>query len=87
MNARTWVAIELAGIAVAALVFVGTVRVRPPYLDFALAAAAVALTPERIVMALDRHGGNQERAWRELGLSSRDALYRLMKKHGILAKR
>jgi membrane protease YdiL (CAAX protease family) len=43
MNARNWVAIELAGIAVAALVFVGTVRVRPPYLDFALAAAAVAL--------------------------------------------
>lgn len=43
MNARTWVAIELAAIAIAALVFVGTVRVRPPYLDFALAAAAVAL--------------------------------------------
>ena len=43
MNARTWVAIELGAIAIAALVFVGTVRVRPPYLDFALAAAAVAL--------------------------------------------
>jgi membrane protease YdiL (CAAX protease family) len=43
MNARSWVAIELAAIAIAALVFVGSVRVRPPYLDFALAAAAVAL--------------------------------------------
>jgi membrane protease YdiL (CAAX protease family) len=43
MNARSWVAIELAAIATAALVFVATVRVRPPYLDFALAAAAVAL--------------------------------------------
>jgi membrane protease YdiL (CAAX protease family) len=43
MNARSWVAIELAGLSVAALVFVGTVRVRPPYLDFALAGAAVAL--------------------------------------------
>src|SRR5262245_64245924 len=43
MSARTWVAIELAAIAVAALLFVATVRVRPPYLDLALAAAAVAL--------------------------------------------
>ena len=34
---------ELAGIGAAALVFVATFRVRPPYVDFALAAAAVAL--------------------------------------------
>ena len=37
------VVIELAAIGAAALVFVATFRVRPPYLDFALAAAAVAL--------------------------------------------
>jgi Type II CAAX prenyl endopeptidase Rce1-like len=43
MSARGWVAIELAAIAIAALIFVATVRVRPPYLDLALAAAAVAL--------------------------------------------
>ncbi|HEX7237924.1 MAG TPA: CPBP family intramembrane glutamic endopeptidase [Gammaproteobacteria bacterium] len=37
------VALELLAIGVAALVFVATFRVRPPYVDFALAAAAVAL--------------------------------------------
>src|SRR5215203_3603742 len=34
---------ELAGIGAAAIVFVATFQVRPPYLDFVLAAAAVAL--------------------------------------------
>lgn len=43
MSARTFVALELAAIAIAAIVFVATFRVRPPYLDFALAIAAVAL--------------------------------------------
>jgi len=37
------VAIELAGIGAAAIVFVATFQVRPPYVDFVLAAAAVAL--------------------------------------------
>jgi membrane protease YdiL (CAAX protease family) len=37
------VLLELAAIGVAALVFVATFQVRPPYLDFVLAAAAVAL--------------------------------------------
>jgi membrane protease YdiL (CAAX protease family) len=37
------VALELAAVGGAALVFVVTFRVRPPYVDFALAAAAVAL--------------------------------------------
>jgi hypothetical protein len=37
------VALELAAIGAAALVFVATFQVRPPYLDFVLAAAAVAL--------------------------------------------
>lgn len=40
-------------------------------------------TPDDIECALDRHAGNQSRAYRELGLSSRYALIRLMKKHGI----
>ena len=43
MNTRRSVAWELAAIAAAALLFVATVRVRPPYIDFVLAAAAVAL--------------------------------------------
>ena len=42
MRDRT-VVLELCAIGLAALVFVATFRVRPPYLDFALAAAAVAL--------------------------------------------
>jgi transcriptional regulator with GAF, ATPase, and Fis domain len=33
--------------------------------------------------ALEKHGGRQEPAWRELGLASRHVLHRLMKKHGI----
>jgi hypothetical protein len=37
------VALELAGIGAAAVVFVATFQVRPAYLDFALAAVAVAL--------------------------------------------
>jgi len=37
------VLIELAAIGAAAVVFVATFQVRPPYLDFVLAAAAVAL--------------------------------------------
>jgi membrane protease YdiL (CAAX protease family) len=37
------VALELVAIGAAAIVFVATVRVRPPYLDLTLAAVAVAL--------------------------------------------
>jgi membrane protease YdiL (CAAX protease family) len=43
MRADRSVALELAAIGLAALVFVATFQVRPPYLDFGLAAAAVAL--------------------------------------------
>jgi membrane protease YdiL (CAAX protease family) len=43
MRADASVALELAAIGVAAIVFVATFQVRPPYLDFVLAAAAVAL--------------------------------------------
>lgn len=43
MRADRSVVLELAAIGAAAAVFVATFRVRPPYLDFALAAAAVVL--------------------------------------------
>ena len=43
MRADRSVALELAGIGAAAIVFVATIRVRPPYLDFVLAGVAVAL--------------------------------------------
>jgi membrane protease YdiL (CAAX protease family) len=43
MNIRRSTALELAAIGAAALVFVATFRVREPYIDFALAGAAVAL--------------------------------------------
>jgi membrane protease YdiL (CAAX protease family) len=43
MRADRSVVIELAAIGAAAAVFVATFQVRPPYVDFALAAAAVAL--------------------------------------------
>jgi hypothetical protein len=43
MRADRSVILELAAIGAAAAVFVATFQVRPPYVDFALAAAAVAL--------------------------------------------
>jgi len=43
MEARRVVALELVAIVTAALVFVGTFRVRPAWVDFALAGVAVAL--------------------------------------------
>jgi two-component system, NtrC family, response regulator HydG len=45
------------------------------------------LSAARIQECLDRHGGNQSRAYRELGLKNRDALYRLIKKHNLSVKR
>jgi len=43
MNTRRSVALELLAIGAAALIFVATFRVRPAYVDFALAGAAVLL--------------------------------------------
>ena len=40
-------------------------------------------TPSEIRASLLRHGGVQERAWRDLGLSSRYALKRLMRKYAL----
>jgi len=42
---------------------------------------------ERICRALDRNLGSVDKTWRELGLSSRFALNRLLKKHGITLRR
>ncbi|HEY6555638.1 MAG TPA: sigma 54-interacting transcriptional regulator [Polyangiaceae bacterium] len=42
-----------------------------------------SITVEQIRDALAQHQGRQERVWRALGLSSRYALWRLMKKHNI----
>ena len=41
------------------------------------------LGPDEIRAALERHGGKQEAAWRELGLSSRHALGRLVREYGL----
>ncbi len=57
-------------------------KLRPPR-----DARAPELSREDIERALARHAGNISRAWTELGLSSRDALNRLMKKHDISPKR
>lgn len=46
-----------------------------------------ALTAEEIQACLDLHHGVQERVWRELGLSSRYVLLRLIKKHGLRVTR
>ena len=47
------------------------------------APARVEPTADEIRRALARHAGNQSRAYADLGLSSRYALRRLLKKHGI----
>lgn len=41
------------------------------------------LDPATIQEALDRHGGRQDPVWRELGLTSRHVLARLVKKYGL----
>lgn len=41
------------------------------------------LDPALIQAVLDRHGGRQEPAWRELGLASRHVLTRLVRKYGL----
>lgn len=46
-------------------------------------AERAELTREQVVAALERHGWNKNKAWRELGLPSRYSLYRLLKKLGI----
>jgi two-component system nitrogen regulation response regulator GlnG/two-component system response regulator HydG len=46
------------------------------------ARAPEDISPEELRAALARHGGVKEHAWRELGLSSRYALIRLMRKLG-----
>jgi two-component system nitrogen regulation response regulator GlnG/two-component system response regulator HydG len=51
-------------------------RVRPGDLD-----------PAHVQAVLDKHGGVQEKAWRELGLKNRFALIRLVRKHGLLVRR
>src|SRR5262249_25484586 len=40
-------------------------------------------TKQEVLGCLERHGGVKERAWRDLGLSSRYALKRLIRKYGI----
>jgi DNA-binding NtrC family response regulator len=55
-----------------------------------LVPAAAPPTPpsaEQIEAALSSNQGNISRAWRELGLSSRDALNRLIKKYNITPRR
>jgi two-component system, NtrC family, response regulator HydG len=49
----------------------------------AASAPAGELSAEALREAIDKHGGNLARAARALGLPSRYALYRLLKKHGL----
>ncbi len=46
--------------------------------------SVTGLSRARVVEALERTGGVRERAWRELGLSSRYQLRRLMRQFGLL---
>jgi two-component system nitrogen regulation response regulator GlnG/two-component system response regulator HydG len=57
----------------------GKINIQPPATESAAEPSA-----EEIRACLERHGNKVSKAWRELGLNSRYALYRLMKKHGIV---
>ncbi|HVH45030.1 MAG TPA: hypothetical protein VM925_21905, partial [Labilithrix sp.] len=48
-----------------------------------VASRAGSIGPEEIRAALARHAGVKDKVWRELGLPSRHALHRLMKKANI----
>ena len=50
------------------------------------ATAPVTLDRAGIQAALDRNEGNVSATWQELGLKNRDALRRLMRKHGMLGR-
>lgn len=68
------------------LALTGEVRER---LDFeqGVGVRADEITAEAIEDALSRHQGNQSRAYKDLGLRTRDQLYRLMKKLGVSARK
>ena len=51
------------------------------------AAPALELTPEVIQASLDRHEGQQAEVCAELGLRNRHVLYRLIRKHGLDARK
>ncbi|MBS2017923.1 MAG: sigma-54-dependent Fis family transcriptional regulator [Deltaproteobacteria bacterium] len=59
-------------------------RLAPPA---SAAAASGELGREQIEAALKKAQGNISVAWKLLGLSSRDALNRLIKKHGVVVRR
>jgi two-component system response regulator HydG len=50
-------------------------------------AEAADMTAIKLKRVLDENGGSMEKSFRALGLSSRYALLRLLKKHGITVKR
>ena len=82
MNARRSVAFELLAIGVAAVIFVATFRVRPAYIDFALAGLAVVLIAASArrsrrfwdAAPLVPGGGASRRAWIESGMFTGAAL-------------
>ena len=70
----------------------GTLELTPATREALGVGAPASAAPEadvgraEIEAALAKHGGVRDKAWRELGLPSRHALHRLMKKHGLGGK-
>lgn len=52
-----------------------------------MAHDAEGIGPVEIQRVLDRHNGIQAAAWRDLGLSSRHVLARLVRRHGLVLRR
>lgn len=81
---------ELESFVLSAMAFSrdGTLELSPSLAErLTLVRDPEEVGPDDIREALKRHGGNQSRAWRDLGLSSRYVLIRLMRKHGLAASR
>lgn len=61
----------------------GALKLTPKVEERIVLPQAGGPTKDEVVLALSRVGGNVSRAYKELGLSSRDALNRLIRKWGI----
>jgi two-component system nitrogen regulation response regulator GlnG/two-component system response regulator HydG len=77
-----WRSLQTSDTAVLEVTHEVRALLRPRAPDHTAARAAGEVSREELRAALVRHQGIKERVWRELGLSSRHALLRLMKKLG-----
>jgi transcriptional regulator with GAF, ATPase, and Fis domain len=87
LEALVWRALDQGEGAVLDAVLVAPPRTRHAPPEASEVEASPPNEAERIQACLDRHNGVIEDAWRELGLSSRYVLRRLIAKHRLVVRR